>query len=140
MNKMNKIIIIFALFVILIVIALINIRSKTNTTNNPPATKNSVKAEATLPTPKITTVKLTDKGFDPKTVKIKIGEAVTWINESGNEASVNSTNHPTHKLYPILNLGLFNTGSSVQTQFASKGNFEYHNHLIPSQTGTVIVE
>lgn len=125
------------LALILIIFGLIN---NTNNKTTTPIKEKAVQLRSNLPTPKITTVKLTDKGFDPKTVKIKVGEAVTWINDSDKDASVNSADHPTHKLYTFLNLGLFSSGSSVQTQFLSKGTFQYHNHLAPSQTGTVIVE
>ena len=137
---MIKIIIISSLFVLLIIIALLNTKIKTSTTKDFPTNKNTIKAGVTLATPKIIFVKLLKSGFSPNIVRIKTGETVTWSNESGVDASVNSADHPTHKVNSFLNLGIFSSGSSTQTQFLKKGNFEYHNHLIPSQTGTVIVE
>lgn len=135
----KKYFIIIALLVLILIILGINV--KTNNRNSVQVKEQAAKKlTSDLPTPKITTVNLTDKGFEPETVKIKVGEAVTWTNESGKEASINSANHPTHKLYTFLNLGLFSSGSSIQTQFSNKGTFKYHNHLVPSQTGTVIVE
>lgn len=90
--------------------------------------------------PYILTTKLTKTGFVPPSIKIKIGEGVTFTNESGEPGSVNSDDHPTHKKYKFLNVGQVENGSSIQVFFNEKGTFTYHNHLKPSQTGTVIVE
>ena len=85
-------------------------------------------------------VTLDRNGYSPKTITIKKGEKVMWINHSGQEATVNSDPHPTHNFHRVLNLGQFPDGSSVQAVFGETGTFTYHNHFIPSQTGTVIVE
>lgn len=84
-------------------------------------------------------VTLTSKGFNPQKITIKKGEVVVWSNKSGHEASVNSANHPTHKLFPVLNLGEFGDGLTLQARIYKIGALTYHNHLIPTQTGTVIV-
>ncbi len=88
----------------------------------------------------ISLVTLTKSGFSPATLTIKANSRVAWVNNSGQAASVNSNDHPTHKLYPPLNLGLFNSGSSVQLVFDKAGTYKYHNHLNPAQTGTIIVQ
>lgn len=98
----------------------------------------------TLTTPTIKqlarhSINLTSKGFEPERISIKKGEVVVWVNKSGKEATVNSANHPTHKLFPVLNLGSFSNGSSVQARIYRVGEFRYHNHLNPSQTGTIVV-
>lgn len=85
------------------------------------------------------TVTLNSKGFDPNIIKVKKGEVVIWTNNSGKEASVNSADHPTHKLFPVLNLGLFKDGQSVQARIYRTGELKYINHLNPKQTGTIIV-
>ena len=100
-----------------------------------PTTKN---IEQVLP--EITTIKLTKTGFDQPKIKIKSGTGITFTNESGASASVNSDDHPTHKLNKFLNLGQFESGSAVQAFFTEKGTFTYHNHLKPEQKGTVVVE
>lgn len=89
--------------------------------------------------PKEATVTLTQQGFSPQTVMIKKGGIVTWINQSSTLATVNSDAHPTHLLYPPLNLGEFDNNQSFQLSFDKTGKFTYHNHLNPSQTGSVIV-
>lgn len=85
------------------------------------------------------TVTLTSKGFEPKDIKIKQGDVIHWVNKSGKLATVNSDNYPTNRLYPVLNLGEFTDGSSVQAKISRLGTLTYHNHLIPSQRGTIIV-
>lgn len=86
------------------------------------------------------TVTLTQSGFDPQTLTVKVGTKVTWTNKSGATATVNSAVHPIHALFPFLNLGSFDDGSSVEVVFDKTGTYTYHNHLNPSQTGTVVVE
>lgn len=85
-------------------------------------------------------INLTKSGFDPATIRIKKGTLIQWINQSGTAASVNSANHPTHQVYPSLNLGKFPDGAGVSLIFNDSGTYKYHNHLNPSQTGTVVVE
>lgn len=84
-------------------------------------------------------INVTEKGFSPQTVTIKAGTRVVWINRTKGTVTVNSDKHPTNLLYPPLNLGEFGKGSSVQLVFDKPGKFTYHNYLIPSQTGTVVV-
>lgn len=85
------------------------------------------------------TVILTSKGFEPNRITIKKGEVIIWTNNSGKTASVNSANHPTHKLFPVLNLGAFEDGENTQARIFRVGELAYHNHLKPEQTGTIIV-
>lgn len=98
-------------------------------------------APTTSAAPQLTqTVIVTDAGFNPATVTIKAGGTVQWMNNSSHKVSINSNNHPTHLLYPPLNLGIVEVGKSVSLQFNTPGKYGYHNHLDPSQTGTVLVE
>lgn len=86
------------------------------------------------------TINVTATGFDPKTVNVKVGTKVTWVNKSAAMANVSSAVHPTHLVYPPLNLGNFVDGASVSLVFKDKGTFKYHNHLDASQFGSVVVE
>lgn len=85
-------------------------------------------------------VTLTQNGWSPATLTIKAGQAVTWINKSGQDATVNSNPHPTHTDYPPLNLGSFSNGVSLSLLFPKAGTYGYHNHLNPGQTATIIVQ
>lgn len=87
-----------------------------------------------------TTVEVTSSGFTPQEIKIKAGTRVVWTNKSGTAATVNSDPHPTHTLWPFLNLGSFDDGSSVSVVFEKTGKYTYHNHFNPEQKGTVVVE
>lgn len=86
------------------------------------------------------TVMVTESGFDPETITIKVGTRVIWMNKSGKTVTVNSDDHPTHKKYPFLNLGAFEANSSVQAVFDKAGTYTYHDHFNPSHTGKVTVQ
>lgn len=85
-------------------------------------------------------VTVTTMGFVPQTITVKPGTKVTWINKSGDVANVSSDFHPTHLVYPPLNLGSFTDKSSVSLVFDKPGTYNYHNHLNPGEKGTVIVQ
>lgn len=83
---------------------------------------------------------LTANGFSPATLSIKAGTKVTWTNQSGNGATVNSNPHPSHTDYQPLNLGSFQNGGTLSLAFDKPGTYGYHNHLNPTQTGTIVVQ
>lgn len=85
-------------------------------------------------------ISLSSTGFVPNPTRIKVGTTVIWKNDSGVNAAIYSADHPTHLIYPPLNLGAFQTGATKQFTFTTPGNFKYHNHFNPTQTGTIIVE
>jgi plastocyanin len=85
-------------------------------------------------------ITLTPDGFSPATLTIKVGTTVRWVNKSGQLAAVDSDPHPTHTSYPPMNFGTFSDGSSVELVFDKAGTYHYHNHLNPSQRGTVVVQ
>lgn len=85
-------------------------------------------------------VTVNKNGFSPSSITIKRGEAVAWINQSGEDATVNSGPHPTHNSHVFLNLGQFPSESSVGATFNETGTFDYHNHFHPEQRGTVVVK
>ncbi len=86
------------------------------------------------------TVTLTANGYEPQTLTIKAGTKVSWINKSGETATVSSDNHPTHELYPFLNLGKFADGESLSVVVEKPGTYTYHNHLNADEKGTIIAE
>lgn len=90
------------------------------------------------------TITATDSGFEPATVTLKSGEAITWVNKSTQTVSIGSDNHPTHTLDPDLTGGQYvielKAGESKTVPVSVKGTHGYHNHLQPSQKGTVVVE
>jgi plastocyanin len=85
-------------------------------------------------------VSVTQSGFSPQTINIKAASKVTWTNNSGIPANVSSDSHPTHTLWSFLNLGTFSDRQSISVVFDEAGTYTYHNHLSPTQRGTVIVK
>ncbi len=86
------------------------------------------------------TVTLTSSGFEPANLAIKVGETVTWVNRSGGVSTVNSEPHPIHTNYLPLNLGSFPDGGTLSLTFDKPGMYGYHNHLNPSERGTITVK
>lgn len=123
-------------------VALISILAVVLIVTNKTAVPNQLTAPATQTAQKIqnATVTVTKDGFSPQTLTISAGTRVIWLNQSGKTVTVNSAVHPTHLVYPPLNLGAFPNGSSVQLVFSKPGAYQYHNHYDPSQTGTIIVK
>jgi plastocyanin len=78
--------------------------------------------------------------FSPAEITVGTNETIVFRNDSSTNVSVNSDLHPTHTLYPELNLDVIEPGSSKSLQFANSGTYKYHNHLNASQGGTITVE
>jgi hypothetical protein len=129
-NKNNLKLLIPLFFVLLLIFGFFIIRGLNNSGVN---VKGGELPEESL-------VLLSDSGFAPKEITIKIGMAVRWRNGTSTEASVNSDNYPTNRLYPEINLGRFKTGQTLVHIFTKAGTYTYHNQLDSSETGTVIVK
>lgn len=137
---MRKYIVIVALIILVALTGfIIFTTNKSTSTTKTQQTKEQVKIIVPTPLP-LTEVILGKNGFSPITLTINAGSTVIWRNESLSEGSVSSDPHPTHESYPFINLGIFPASSSVQTRFEKPGTYTYHNHLKPSQKGTVIVK
>ncbi len=85
-------------------------------------------------------ITVTDTGFSPSELTVKKGGKVVWVNKSSKIVTLASADHPSHRKYPALNLGDFVKGTTVQLVFDTPGTYTYHNHLNPTQTGTVVVK
>ncbi len=93
------------------------------------------------PLPQELVVSLNNDGFDPTTIKIKVGTSVRWINNtSPSDASINSDNFPDNRLFPELNLGKFEANQSLSHIFLSPGTYSYHDQFHPDRKGTIEVE
>ncbi len=134
---MNKILII--IIVLIVAFGAFTILGNNKSTPEPASTQNNTTVQ-TQPQEEIVTVNLEDEGFTPKEITVKTGTRVIWINKSAKAGTVSSDDHPTHRLYPFLNLGEFAPDSSVQVVFDNAGTYTYHNHYNATSTGTVTVE
>lgn len=100
----------------------------------------TVSVTPTVPQFDIHFIELRIDGFIPRSIIIKKGDVVNWINKSGKQASINSAEFPTHKLFPELNLGTFNNGSRLQVKLETLGELRYVNFFNSQQKGTILVE
>lgn len=136
LNK-RYIVIIFIVIVILLATAYLLVYK---TKQNPKSVvETPILGKAPQPVHDIT-ITVTSAGFSPKTVTAKSGNRIIWLNQTAGKVSVNSNDYPTNKLYPFLNLGMFDRGSSVTLILTKSGTFTYHNQFNPSQTGTLVVK
>ncbi|MBI4036579.1 cupredoxin domain-containing protein [Candidatus Daviesbacteria bacterium] len=85
-------------------------------------------------------VTISSTGFNPSSITIKKGESVNWMNSDSSAHAVNSAVHPTHLIYPPLNLGTIQPGNQKLLIFPVAGTYKYHDHLNPSSTGVVVVQ
>lgn len=82
----------------------------------------------------------TDSGFSPTTLNVKVGQTITVKNSSSSAMSFNSDPHPVHTSFPELNLGKIDAGQVKTLTLSKAGTYTYHNHLNPSQKGTIVVQ
>lgn len=85
-------------------------------------------------------VTYTDSGYTPNTLTVKKGTLVTFVNQSGKGMWTASAVHPTHQLLPGFDeLKEVAKGGLYEYTFVKVGTWKYHNHVSPSDLGTVIV-
>lgn len=82
----------------------------------------------------------TDNGFSPNKITVKAGTKVTIKNDSGMALQFDSDPHPAHTDNTELNVDTVQQGGSQTFTVVRKGTFGYHNHLNPSDEGTIVVE
>lgn len=118
--------------------------SQTQTSTRTPQPSITSTTQQQSPTNEVTkeqnVITLTQAGFSPSTLTVKAGTKISWINNSGSGLSVNSNPHPIHTNYSPLNIGAIGDGQSKSLIFDKPGTYGYHNHLNPSQTGTIVVQ
>lgn len=126
---------------LLAIVALIAVFGAFTLTEQPESMKSQqTTSSVTQANNQVTNVILGESGFVPKDITVKAGARIVWVNKSGKTATVNSNDHPTHRLYPFLNLGEVATGTTVQVVVEKPGKYSYHNHYNTSHTGTVTAE
>ncbi|MEX2028411.1 MAG: cupredoxin domain-containing protein [Candidatus Curtissbacteria bacterium] len=85
-------------------------------------------------------VTYSESGFSPSTVNVGIGQKVVFKNVGVSGVFIASDPHPTHSLYPELNVGMVNPGGEGAATFAAAGTYTYHNHLNANHKGTIVVQ
>ena len=78
--------------------------------------------------------------FEPETVQIKKGTKVIFKNEDQVDRWPASNLHPTHGIYPEFDPQKpVPVGTSWEFTFDKVGTWKYHDHLIPSIRGVIVV-
>lgn len=99
----------------------------TVTSIDTPATAASGPAVAT------TKVSITNFAFNPATITVKVGTAVTWTNMDEEPHTVTDGGHVIKS--PVLG----NQGSTFSTMFAAPGTYNYNCSIHPFMHGVVVV-
>jgi plastocyanin len=85
-------------------------------------------------------ITITKDGFSPDELTIKKGDAVTFVNSDTSPHWPASNPHPTHDIYAS-----FDPRNSILPrgkwtfQFDRVGEWHYHDHVIPFNTGVITV-
>lgn len=121
------------------------VTSKTTTSSS-----NTVTPSSEAVSPKVSqatqqsSVTYTKDGFSPSALTVKAGTKLTWVNQSSDQVAIGVDPHPIHTGDRSITNGEFtlnlNPGESKMVTLNKTGSFGYHNHLNPSQTGTITVE
>jgi plastocyanin len=85
-------------------------------------------------------VTYTGSGFIPPILSVDSGTTVRFYNASNAAFWPASDPHPAHTDYPGFDaLRSYGTGESYYFTFLRTGTWGYHNHLNPTQTGSIVV-
>lgn len=106
--------------------------STTTETTTPTASDDAATTE--------TVITYSNGGFSPSTITVKNGTTVTIKNTSNHTMQFDSDPHPAHTTNAELNVEKVSAGGSQTFVVKRTGTFGYHNHLNPSETGTIIVQ
>lgn len=112
----------------------------TQTTQTPVSTESASTASDGAMMTEAKMVSITDAGFSPKNITVKVGDSISWTNDDSANHTVSSDPHPAHTLYPFLNLGMIKPAETKSVVLEKAGKYTYHDHLNPSNTGSITVE
>jgi plastocyanin len=74
-----------------------------------------------------------NRTYEPKTVTIKVGDTVTWVNQDSPQHDAVADNGE-------FDSGLFDQGETFSFTFTAAGTYPYHCSIHPGMEGTVVVE
>lgn len=148
-----------AIIILVILGGIFYFYKNTSTKMIPPAVDKSNLAPQGVPIKKesadkipTSTVIYADTGFTPKTITIKKGTRIVFVNKTTNKMWIASDPHPTNQGYsgkprtahcPDTSGTAFdqcNTGNNYSFIFNKVGTWGYHNHMVDQDRGVIIVE
>lgn len=86
------------------------------------------------------TIIYTDRGFEPRSIRVSEGAMVTIKNDSSEALQFSSNPHPVHMDNPDLNIPTVEPGASTTIKMTQKGTWGVHNHARSTDTVTIVVE
>lgn len=87
------------------------------------------------------TIVLTDRGFEPDSVRIDIGTEVLFTTTRKNQFWPASNPHPTHAIYAAFDSQKpINPSESWSFTFDTAGAWGFHDHIRSYFTGTIYVD
>lgn len=86
-------------------------------------------------------IEMSDAGFSPRDISIKIGDRVEFRNVSSDGFFWPASNlHPTHELYPAFDpREPIAPGDIWSFTFKKRGEWSFHDHLRAEKRGTITV-
>lgn len=75
--------------------------------------------------------------FDPEELTVSLGDKVTFINNGDGNMQVASDDHPAHTDLEDFESDILEPGDEYSYIFDEAGTWGYHDHLNPSNTGTI---
>lgn len=79
-------------------------------------------------------------GFSPKPLGIVVGTTVVFMNQSATNVWPASAPHPAHTDYPEFDAKrAIEPGGTYEFTFDRIGTWKYHNHINPTQFGSIVV-
>ena len=86
-------------------------------------------------------VEITNSGFVPQTITVKVGSVVTWKNTSGSGRQISAEPFPTGDSLPELkNDEAIEAGDTYTFMFEKTGTYNYYDYASPETIkGTIIV-
>lgn len=79
--------------------------------------------------------------YSPQFIMVKLGDTVTFKNDSSAGMWVASAPHPAHTDYPEFDAKKeYKPGESYTFTFTKAGTWKFHNHVNPTAFGSVTVK
>jgi plastocyanin len=137
MNSAMKAIIALVIVAVVAGGAVLIVHNRQGTSSNANSSSTSQSSSSTESA--AATITYDGSSFSPNSVTVKAGDTIKITNSSQAALSFNSNPHPVHTDEPELNVGTVDAGQSETFTVTKKGTWGYHNHLAPSQGGSIVV-
>ncbi len=138
MNNQKKLMVAVALVVIIIIIGVVAAGGKKTITPATSQSANNSASSTSQPSSSTAAAKVTIKDymFEPMSLKIKVGDTVTWTNMDSVHHNVVADSPSTSS----PNGPLIGQGESYSFKFTKAGTYSFHCQPHPYMHGTIVVE